>query len=124
MIPISIWDLDRAKTNTFEFRLGGPDDSYAFNPSGQRLALADLVCGCGLCENDASMPYVTPIKDGMQTKIHAATTRLAAAIYFPLAGDRDLLRPITAELAQWLKTCGESVTTYVDMLAPEHTLVL
>jgi len=118
MVPISVWDLDLAGSDSFEVRLGAADEAYVFNPSGQTLALADLVCGCALAEG-GSRPLVTPIKDGMVTKIQPGTTRVAGLIYFPLrAGGEEVLAAATAELARWLGSCGEGVDVRWATLLP------
>ena len=64
-VPISVWDLDLARTAELEFRLGVDGERYVFNAAGQELDLHDLVCGCGLLpgQEPPSLPMVTPIKD-------------------------------------------------------------
>jgi DNA/RNA-binding domain of Phe-tRNA-synthetase-like protein len=114
MVPISVWDLELAGHQSHEIRLGRADESYVFNPSGQSLELEDLVCGAA---GEPSHPIVTPIKDGMATKIHAGTKELAAAIYYPLSfGGQSELETITSELASWLGSCGEKVDVASDVL--------
>ena len=110
MLPISILDLDRAEADRFEFRLGGAEERYLFNPAGQLLELADLVCGCRIGPSGTT-PIVTPIKDGMATKIVPATRRLAGVIYFPVKAGLELLEQANAELAGWLGGCGPQVVT-------------
>ena len=123
-VAISLWDLDLAGVEGFEFRLGAEDEQYVFNPSGQVLGLRDLVCGCGL-GLDGSTPLVTPIKDGMATKIGPATTRLAGAIYFPLSeGGVEILTTITGEFLSWLGQCGESTTGLSAVALPGETVSL
>jgi DNA/RNA-binding domain of Phe-tRNA-synthetase-like protein len=110
-VAISLWDLDRAGAEAFEFRLGEAEERYVFNPAGQVLDLKDLVCGCGLLpdESPSSSPMVTPIKDSMATKIQEQTTRIAGCIYYPLqAGNIAQLKAITEELLAWLSSCADS----------------
>jgi DNA/RNA-binding domain of Phe-tRNA-synthetase-like protein len=107
LAPISLWDLELAGTSSFEIRLGRPGERYVFNPSGQVLELEDLLCGCGVFDDGRSQPMVTPVKDGLATKLAAATHRVAGCIYYPLAtGGRDRLAAITADFARWLGVCG------------------
>lgn len=109
LVPISLWDLERAGTSRFEFRLGGPAEQYVFNAAGQVLSLEDLVCGCALTD-ERSQPIVTPIKDSMATKIQQDSIHAAACIYFPLTtADRPALQTMTDELLRWLCTCGPDV---------------
>jgi DNA/RNA-binding domain of Phe-tRNA-synthetase-like protein len=125
-VPISLWDLDLAATARFEVRLGGAEERYVFNPSGQELQLRDLVCGCGLHEDTpVSRPLVTPIKDGLATKLTEATTRVAGCIYYPLqAGSVEHLRQITADFARWLEACGEGAEAATAVLEPGGSTTL
>ena len=107
LAPISLWDLDLAGTGDFEVRLGRADERHVFNPSGQVLDLGDLLCGCGVFADGRSQPMVTPVKDGLATKLTPATRRVAGCIYFPLgAGGRERLAAVTADFARWLGVCG------------------
>jgi DNA/RNA-binding domain of Phe-tRNA-synthetase-like protein len=81
LLPISLWDAGLCAASAFEFRLGRPEEGYVFNPSGQELDLEDLVCGCEL--PGGSLPIVTPIKDGMRTKVRPETGTAIGAIYYP-----------------------------------------
>lgn len=82
LLPISLWDSGLCASSAFEFRLGAPEESYVFNPSGQELDLEDLVCGCELA-GGGSRPIVTPIKDGMRTKVRPETAAVIGAVYYP-----------------------------------------
>jgi DNA/RNA-binding domain of Phe-tRNA-synthetase-like protein len=71
MLPMSLIDLDLAGTSSFVVRKGREDEAYVFNPSGQILALADLLL-------TASLPG-----DSQATKVHAGSRRLAGIVYAP-----------------------------------------
>ena len=123
-VPISLWDIDLANTAQFEVRLGRADETYVFNPSGQVLKLADLVCGCGLFD-DLSRPMVTPIKDSMATKVTAATRDVAGCIYYPIqVGSLDHLFEITEEFLKWLKLCGPNTEGGFALAEPGQTVQL
>jgi DNA/RNA-binding domain of Phe-tRNA-synthetase-like protein len=122
-VPISVWDLDLAGTERFEFRLGAEEERYVFNPSGQELDLRDLVCGCGLVDGE-SRPMVTPIKDSLATKLVDGTTRLAGAIYYPLGCGRARLEQATAELLRWLEACGADAEGVMAICPPGETVAL
>ena len=109
-VPISLWDLVLAgEPLEYEVRLGAEDESYVFNAGGQQLGLRDLVCGCAL-NGGESTPLVTPIKDGLASKLTTRTTRVAGCIYYPLAaGSREHLEETTRTFARWLATCGEDL---------------
>lgn len=118
VVAISVWDLDRAGTRDFEFRLGQPGEQYVFNAAGQALDLQDLVCGCGL-RDGASVPMVTPIKDGLATKLAPDTTRIAGAIYYPLAaGSPAHLEQVTTRFLRWLLACGPNPTGAAGVCGP------
>lgn len=104
LMPISIWDLDRAALHAwqvegddpaFEFRLGAVDESYVFNQGGQEISVEDLIVGAVLSvdadsPHTRSLPIVNAVKDSQATKTSAATRRVAAAIYAPMADGPDL----------------------------------
>lgn len=120
LAPISLWDLDLAGTEELEVRLGRAGERYVFNPSGQVLDLADLLCGCGLFGDGRSQPMVTPVKDGLATKLTPATRRVAGCIYFPLgAGGRERLAAVTADFARWLGVCGATRAAWAVALPGE-----
>jgi DNA/RNA-binding domain of Phe-tRNA-synthetase-like protein len=128
-VAISLWDLELAATDRFEFRLGGADESYVFNTTGQVLELADLVCGCaavaGMPEAAPARPIVTPIKDSMATKLRDGSTRLAGAIYYPLgAGSTDHLRRVSEELLRWLLLCGAHAAGACELALPGQSATL
>lgn len=125
LVPISIWDLDRAGGTEYELRLGHRDEEYVFNLSGQKLQLADLVCGCIVDRPGHSRPVVGPIKDSMIAKVGKRTRRVAAILYFPLAaGGESLLREATEELAGWLRRCTARTRTRTALLLPGRTAEL
>lgn len=117
LVPISLWDLDLALADAFEFRLGREGESYIFNEAGQALDLRDLVCGC-IVEEPTSLPIVTPIKDSLRTKLKPEATRVAGAIYFPLVGGRARLEQVTREFLSWLLRCGSSAKGEMAVALP------
>lgn len=111
LLPISLWDIDRAETSRFRFRLGHAEEQYAFNNSGQRIRLADLIVGCRVQDNGEDGPIVNPVKDSMPTKTHDGTTRVAACVYGTLAAVSKLsMDALCDEFASLLAWCGEAVT--------------
>ena len=123
LLPISVWDLDRAGSDHFELRLGAAEERYVFNSAGQSLDLEDLVCGCALDADGTSRPIVTPIKDGMATKILPETARAGGVIYAP-AADAHNITEATASLAEWLGRCGDEVSVSSGVLRHGETLTL
>jgi len=97
LLPISMVDLDRAASDAFQVRRGREGEQYVFNPSGQVLALRDLLLGSRL---PADTPCATPIKDCQETKTHDGTRRVIALIYAPtsLAGEAAAAARRMAEL--------------------------
>ncbi len=105
LLPISLWDLDRAATSRFVFRVGRPGEAYVFNAAGQTIELADLVVGCGVAADGSEAPCLSPVKDSQTTKTTGATRRVAAVVYAPL-GERAHLTETTATLRDWLAACS------------------
>lgn len=79
-IPISMLDRD-AFANRLNIRLGHPQESYVFNPSGQTLELENLVVVCG--GEDGEKPLGSPVKDSMAGKIHETVSRIVCILYAP-----------------------------------------
>jgi len=92
-LPISLVDLDLAGCDLFRVRRGRAGEDYPFNPSGQVLALEDLLLLSGL---PADRPIATPVKDSQATKTHDATTAVLAVIYAP----RELIERAVAAAEQ------------------------
>ena len=125
LLPISIWDLDRAGTDRFEFRLGAVDESYVFNSSGQEISLEDLIVGCRILPGPSSEPIVNAVKDSQATKTNASTRRVAAAIYAPMEDGPDLSLEQTCLLFEELLTAtSPSCTAGHAILAPGETVEL
>ena len=119
LLPISLWDLDRADAAHFCFRLGQPGEAYAFNTAGQTIKLDDLVVGCRRTGADAGEPIVNPVKDSLATKTTDGTRRVAACVYTPLAVvSPDDLASICAEFAALLAGCGDAVETAHGVVLP------
>ncbi len=102
----------------YEVRLGAQEEQYVFNAGGQLLQLRDLVCGCALTDGQ-SAALITPIKDGLASKLTPESARLAGCIYYPLpAGSKEHLEQVTQEFAGWLGKCGEGVEVSWGVVLP------
>ncbi len=75
--PISIIDIDRAGTDTFELRHGQSGERYAFNNAGHEIDLAGLLC---VARPDGE-PFGNPVKDSMATKLNSDTSRVLGVMY-------------------------------------------
>ncbi|NQV73120.1 hypothetical protein HQ496_08355 [bacterium] len=84
LLPISIWDVEKAASDSFVFRLGREDESYIFNTAGQSISLKDLIVGCARFPDGADRPIINGVKDSMGTKTSDESLVVAAAIYAPL----------------------------------------
>jgi DNA/RNA-binding domain of Phe-tRNA-synthetase-like protein len=82
LIPVSLWDLDKAGSTVFVFRYGAETEAYPFNPSGQILDLQDLACGVAVSGN-VQKPCVSPIKDSQATKTTIESVNIGAVLYWP-----------------------------------------
>lgn len=120
VVPVSLWDLDRAAAARFGFRLGQAEEAYVFNTAGQVITLEDLIVGCSLAhEQGAGQPVVNPVKDSLATKTTAQTRRVAACIYTPLSViSPDDLLVLCAEFAALLAGCGDGVETAHGVVLP------
>jgi DNA/RNA-binding domain of Phe-tRNA-synthetase-like protein len=126
MLPVSLWDLDRAQALQFRFRLGRKGETYVFNRVGQTIDLHDLIVGCRVdpqTMNDE--PIVNPVKDSLATKTHDGTRRIAACVYAPASVvTAAQLHEICRDFAGWLLHCGSSVQTAWAVLMPGQQVVL
>lgn len=106
LLPISLWDLDRAGATCYRVRAGRPGESYAFNAGGQTIELEDLLVGCRVTEAvPEGEPILSPVKDSLATKTTPETRRVAALVYAP-AADREALERAMARLAGLLAECA------------------
>ncbi len=126
MLPVSLWDLDRAASTRFRFRLGRAGEVYVFNTAGQQIDLTDLIVGCRVDpETGVDVPIVNPVKDSLVTKTDEATTRVMACVYAPAAVvSATALEAICRDFADWLTRCGELVETAWTVLPPEQTVTV
>jgi len=103
LLPISIFDLDKANSSVFTFRLGYEGEEYVFNHAGQSISLKDLIVGCVFRSDGSTSPVVNAVKDSMITKTDSDTSHVAAAIYAPLADGPDLsLKEVCHDFARLL----------------------
>ena len=113
LVPISLWDTDKAEADSWLFRPGKPEESFVFNPSGQTLDLKDLITGFAV-HNGTETPIVTPVKDCQQTKTSEETRNVAAAIYYPVHWEEQpALNNIIEEFAELLKIVSGAVESSV-----------
>lgn len=120
-LPISLWDLDRIGDDEMGFRLGGEDENYVFNQTGQVLELRDLVVGCSLAARSGpdGEPVISPIKDSQIAKTTDGTERVAACVYAPVnTVSESILELICVRFAQWLQGCGRRVHVRHAVVAP------
>ncbi len=121
VVPISLWDLDRATSDRYVFRLGQEGEGFAFNASGQRIDAQDLLCGCRIAGSDPDgEPIVNPVRDSMATKTTPGTGRVAACVYAPArAFSTEALQALCEEFAALLSACGTDVETAWAVVPPQ-----
>ena len=98
-LPISVVDLDRVQP-PLRVDVGGPDDAYVFNASGQTIALDGLPCLW-----DAEGPCANAVRDSQRTKTHAGTRRTRSVVWAPRA-HADRLATATAWYRELYATLG------------------
>jgi DNA/RNA-binding domain of Phe-tRNA-synthetase-like protein len=96
-LPISLVDLDRV-AGALRVEVAAPGTTYAFNPSGQIIDVAGLVC---LFDDEG--PTGTSVKDAQRTKTHAGTTTALAVVW----GTRALPGRTAATVAWYRALLGE-----------------
>ncbi len=110
LFPISIWDIQKAPSLSFIFRLGAEEESYIFNSAGHSIDLHDLIVGCAVGPQGESVPLVNAIKDSMGTKTDSSTLDVAVAIYAPLEeGPTFSLEATCKEFVRLLRATGNKV---------------
>lgn len=96
-LPISVLDAGLIQ-GAWSFRLGEPEESYVFNPSGQELKLAGL-----LLLADEMGPTGSPVKDAQRTKISEATEDFLVVVWGTQALPEALSRA-EQESTAWAKS--------------------
>lgn len=109
VLPISLWDMDKAASEEFVFRPGLKGEEYVFNPTGQTISVTDLMAGFRVIDGHEE-PIVNPIKDSMLTKTDASTSRIGVAIYFPASVEIAILKQALTEFSELLEANGGTVT--------------
>lgn len=74
-LPISVVDLDLARP-PYRVAVAPAGMSYVFNPAGQEIDLAGLVCLW-----DAEGPCANAVRDAQRTKTRAETTRTLSVLW-------------------------------------------
>lgn len=115
LLPISLWDLDLAGTDSFRVRLGREGESYVFNAGGQSIELKDLIVGCRR-GSEGDEPIVNPVKDSLATKTKESTRNIAALVYAPL--HKVDLAAICAHFAELLGGCGPDARAAWGIVEP------
>jgi len=109
LTPISLWDLDSAETEFYQFKLGDDEDEFVFNKGGQAIDLKDLVTGYAK-HGDNWQPFINPIKDSLQTKTTDETRNIGVAVYYPKVESRSRLIELLDEFKELLEPISEKVT--------------
>ena len=123
LLPISLWDVDKAGTSRFLVRLGRSGEAYVFNAAGQVIELEDLVVGCRVPDSgpESGEPIVNPVKDSLATKTDASTRNIAAVIYAPLQLTVEAMMAVTEGFADLLAHCGSNVEAGWAIAGPGDT---
>ncbi len=111
LLPVSIWDIDKAGVEHYVVRLGDEDESYVFNSVGQTIDLTDLVvCAAQTEKQPGGIPIVNPVKDSMTTKTADGTHQVAALVYARIDdGPTGSLESICELFRDLLAACGQDV---------------
>lgn len=105
--PISVVDADRAPA-PYRIGLASEQAAYVFNPAGQEIRLAGL-----LCLFDAEGPCANAVKDSQRTKTDDATRTTLSVVW----GTREHVPAVDAALA-WYRQVLERSGASTEVLAP------
>jgi DNA/RNA-binding domain of Phe-tRNA-synthetase-like protein len=108
-LPGSVVDADLARP-PWRVAVAAPGERYVFNPSGQEIDLAGLVCLF-----DAEGPCANAVKDSQRTKTHPGTRR-SLSVLWGAAGHEPRLEQAAAWFRELLERAG--ATTEVVSLGP------
>lgn len=108
--------LDQDKLSSdLELRIGGDEESYVFNPSGQLLKLKGL-----LLIADGNGPVGSPVKDCQKTKIGDGTRNF----FFLVWGTSELPRAVASVDSQVQDWCSLNGVKLVAWEIPSGTEVM
>lgn len=105
-LPISLIDLDRARP-PFRIAVAPAGQRYVFNPAGQEIDLAGLVCLF-----DAGGPCANAVKDAQRTKT-AGDTRRTLSVVWGVTGYEARLR----EAVRWYREILERASARTEGIA-------
>jgi DNA/RNA-binding domain of Phe-tRNA-synthetase-like protein len=112
LVPISLWDLDKAAAYTYIFRTGIEDEEFIFNQNGQVIRLNGLITGFAV-NASRETPIVTPVKDSQKTKTSRESKNIGVAIYYPADWEGfPAIEKITEEFSGLLNHISEKVTYF------------
>jgi len=104
-LPGSVFDAGKTGP-ALRLRRGRADESYVFNPSGQSIALRDLLLVCRVVDG-RFVPCGNPVKDAMATKVTEDTRSVVAVLYAPAGESREAVADWAARYADLLAShCG------------------
>jgi DNA/RNA-binding domain of Phe-tRNA-synthetase-like protein len=113
--PASVFDAAKAGSELL-LRRGVAGESYVFNPSGQEIALEDLVVACrrgAAGPGGAWEPCGNPVKDAMATKVFEEARDVVAVVYAPASDPRERLESCASRFRELLLSeCGAEESGY------------
>jgi DNA/RNA-binding domain of Phe-tRNA-synthetase-like protein len=119
LLPISVWDADRAGSRNYLVRHGMAGESYVFNATGQSIELEDLLLAARVgAPGERGEPVVNPVKDSLAIRTGDASTHVAALIYAPARGFDALLSEAVERFARLVGACGTGVSVHAAILRP------
>ena len=125
LLPISIWDVEKAASTSFVFRLGREDESYIFNTAGQSISLRDLIVGCSTFSDGVERPIINGVKDSMGTKTSDESLVVAAVIYAPLQdGPTYSLEKVCSMFVDILSETASEAKAVFTIVSPGATVQL
>ena len=110
-LPMSVFDAGKIN-GALVVRTGGPGEAYVFNPEGQIIELKRMIVCCEEQPDYTSIPFGSPVKDSMYTKISSGCTGAVAVLYSaPTLYPAEELGQICAEMCDLFKTEAKALDT-------------
>ncbi|MCD6118486.1 hypothetical protein J7K50_01465 [bacterium] len=114
-LPMSIFDAGRIN-GALVIRIGNPGEGYVFNNEGHVIDVKKLIVCCEEQHDYTSIPFGSPVKDSMHTKVFPGCTDVLAVIYSASAlYSRTELEAICEEMCGLLAEYADSAETVFEI---------
>ncbi|MEP0813422.1 MAG: hypothetical protein HRF49_01995 [bacterium] len=114
-LPISIFDTGKM-AGAMVIRTGNVGEAYVFNPEGQIIDVKRMIVCCEEQPDYTSIPFGSPIKDSMYSKVNPGCNQVLGVIYStPQLYSAPQLESICREMADLLKSEADAAETAIEI---------